>query len=55
MAHRRQQVRDANHLRDFALDRIITREEIAHIETGPMFEHVRGRATAAASSAMNVT
>ena len=36
---------DANHLRDFALDRIITREEVGHIETGLIFEHVRGRAT----------
>ena len=40
-------VRDANHLRDFALDKIITREEVGRIETGLIFEHVRGRATTA--------
>jgi DNA-binding Lrp family transcriptional regulator len=41
-------VRDAHHLRDFAIDSIITREEVGHIETGLIFEHVRARATATA-------
>lgn len=35
--------RDAQHLRDLAIDRFITRPEVGHIETWLMFEHVRGR------------
>ena len=35
--------RDANHLRDLAIDRFITREEVGHIETWLMFQHLRGR------------
>ena len=38
--------RDAHQLRDFAIDKIITRDEVGHIETGLVFEHVRGRAAA---------
>lgn len=41
-------VRDAHHLRDFAIDSIITRPEVGHIETGLIFEHVRARATTTA-------
>lgn len=35
--------RDAQHLRDIAIDRFITREEVGHIETWLVFEHLRGR------------
>ena len=35
--------RDAQHLRDLALDRFITRPEVGHIETWLMFEHMRGQ------------
>lgn len=35
--------RDAQHLRDLAIDRFITRDEVGHIETWLMFEHLRGR------------
>ncbi len=34
-------VRDAEHLKNFAIDAIITRPEVGHIETGLIFEHVR--------------
>jgi DNA-binding Lrp family transcriptional regulator len=33
-------VRDADHLRDLALDAFTTRKEVAHIETRLIFEHV---------------
>jgi DNA-binding Lrp family transcriptional regulator len=33
-------VRDADHLRDLALDAFTTRREVAHIETRLIFEHV---------------
>ena len=33
-------VRDADHLRDLALDAFTTRSEVAHIETRLIFEHV---------------
>jgi DNA-binding Lrp family transcriptional regulator len=33
-------VRDADHLRDLALDAFTTRTEVAHIETRLIFEHV---------------
>ncbi|GMV09612.1 MAG: hypothetical protein ABS52_18850 [Gemmatimonadetes bacterium SCN 70-22] len=35
--------RDAQHLRDLAIDRFISREEVGHIETSLVFEHLRGR------------
>ncbi len=35
--------RDAEHLRDLAIDRFITRAEVGHIETWLVFEHLRGR------------
>lgn len=35
--------RDAQHLRDLAIDRFISREEVGHIETWLVFEHLRGR------------
>ncbi len=35
--------RDAQHLRDLAIDRFISRDEVGHIETWLMFEHLRGR------------
>lgn len=35
--------RDAQHLRDLATDRFITRDEVGRIETALVFEHVRGR------------
>lgn len=35
--------RDANHLRDLAIDRFIAREEVGHIETWLVFEHLRGQ------------
>jgi DNA-binding Lrp family transcriptional regulator len=34
-------VRDANHLRDLALDAFTTRAEVAHIETSLIFDYVR--------------
>lgn len=34
--------RDPGHLRDIALDHLITRPEVGHIETWLMFDHVRG-------------
>jgi DNA-binding Lrp family transcriptional regulator len=34
-------VRDADHLRDLAIDAFTTRTEIAHIETSLIFEYVR--------------
>jgi DNA-binding Lrp family transcriptional regulator len=33
-------VRDADHLRDLAMDAFTTRREVAHIETRLIFEHV---------------
>ena len=33
--------RDAQHLRDLALDRFLSRPEIGHIETELIFDHVR--------------
>lgn len=35
--------RDADHLRDLAIDRFIAREEVGHIETWLMFQHLRGQ------------
>jgi DNA-binding Lrp family transcriptional regulator len=32
-------VRDAQHLRDMAMDAFTTREEVAHVETALIFEH----------------
>lgn len=37
-------VRDADHLRDFAIDAFTTRPEVGHLETALVFEHLRGRA-----------
>ena len=37
------QARDAQHLRDLAIDRFITRDEVGHIETWLVFEHLRSR------------
>lgn len=34
-------VRDVDHLRNFTLDRLTVREEVAHVETALVFEHVR--------------
>lgn len=34
-------VRDADHLREFALSRLTTRPEVAHLETHLVFEHTR--------------
>jgi DNA-binding Lrp family transcriptional regulator len=34
-------VADTQHLRDFALDRLTARPEVAHLETRIVFEHVR--------------
>jgi DNA-binding Lrp family transcriptional regulator len=34
-------VRDVDHLRNFTLDRLTAREEVAHVETSLIFEHVR--------------
>lgn len=34
-------VRDAQHLRDFALDSLTTRPEVRHIETSLIFSHTR--------------
>jgi DNA-binding Lrp family transcriptional regulator len=36
-------VRDVSHLRDFIVDALTTRPEVAHVETSLIFEHVRGR------------
>jgi DNA-binding Lrp family transcriptional regulator len=38
--------RDAQHLRDLAIDRFISRPEVGHLETWLMFEHMRGRGAA---------
>lgn len=35
--------RDSGHLRDIALDHLISRPEVGHIETWLMFDHLRGR------------
>jgi DNA-binding Lrp family transcriptional regulator len=35
-------VRDADHLRDFAIDRFTTRPEVGHLDTSLVFEHLRG-------------
>lgn len=35
--------RDAQQLRDLAIDRFISREEVGHLETWLVFEHMRGR------------
>jgi DNA-binding Lrp family transcriptional regulator len=35
--------RDAQHLRDMAIDRFIARDEVGHIETWLVFEHMRGQ------------
>lgn len=35
--------RDAQQLRDLAIDRFISREEVGHLETWLVFEHLRGR------------
>ncbi len=37
-------VRDADHLRDFAIDAFTTRPEVGHLETALVFEHLRGAA-----------
>ncbi len=34
-------VRDANHLRDFVLEKITTRPEVAHLNTSLIFRHMR--------------
>jgi DNA-binding Lrp family transcriptional regulator len=34
-------VRDSEHLRDFALDAITSRPEVARVETALIFDHVR--------------
>jgi DNA-binding Lrp family transcriptional regulator len=34
-------VRDSDHLREFALSRLTTRPEVAHLETHLVFEHTR--------------
>ncbi len=38
--------RDAQHLRDLALDRFLSRPEVGHIETELIFDHVRPAAQA---------
>jgi DNA-binding Lrp family transcriptional regulator len=38
--------RDAQHLRDLALDRFLSRPEVGHIETELIFDHVRPAARA---------
>lgn len=35
-------VRDADHLRDFAIDKFTTRPEVGHLDTSLVFEHLRG-------------
>jgi len=42
--------RDAQHLRDLAIDRFITRAEVGHIETWLMFDHLPGRDASWASA-----
>jgi len=37
-------VRDTHHLREFALDRLTSREDVRRIETSLVFEHVRSPA-----------
>ena len=37
-------VRDTNHLREFAMTAFTSRDEVAHIETGLIFEHAVGDA-----------
>jgi len=37
-------VRDTHHLREFALDRLTSREDVRRIETSLIFEHVRSPA-----------
>lgn len=37
-------VRDVDHLRNLAMDRISSRPEVAHLETAIIFEHMRGGA-----------
>lgn len=37
-------VRSTDHLRDFAIDAITTREEVGRLETSLVFEHLRGGA-----------
>jgi DNA-binding Lrp family transcriptional regulator len=39
--------RDADHLRDFAIDAFTTRPEVGHLETALIFEHLRGGAATA--------
>lgn len=34
-------IRDTDHLRDFVMDQISTRPEVAHLETALMYDHVR--------------
>jgi len=34
-------VRDANHLRDFVLEKLTTRPEVAHLNTSLIFRHMR--------------
>lgn len=34
-------VRDVDHLRNFTLDRLTARDEVAHVETSLVFEHAR--------------
>lgn len=34
-------VRDVDHLRNFTLDELTTREEVEHVETALIFEHLR--------------
>jgi DNA-binding Lrp family transcriptional regulator len=44
-------VRDVSHLRDFIVNALTTRPEVAHVETSLIFEHVRSRALRAAPEA----
>jgi len=37
-------VRDVDHLRNLAMDKISSRAEVAHLETAIIFEHIRGGA-----------
>ncbi len=37
--------RDPHHLREIATDHLMACEEVGHIETGLVFEHIRARAT----------
>jgi DNA-binding Lrp family transcriptional regulator len=43
--------RDAGHLRDVALDHLITRPEVGHIETWLMFDHLRGKGASLGTNA----